>query len=316
MTSKSNKATFAVACPFCKNGRVEVSKRIWVLRGYVSHTRYGTKTLVGCSSCTRKQALREAAINLVGGWWSIPWGLGTPVVLIQNILEVVLPSSPSLLEHVLRSMGVDPEDVKVGPRGFTGEQQRMLDAAYTVLGRAILSDGRVDSAEIRLATRMILGLTRNRVTESEVLEALLLADSSSVALSRLSSEYRNVLLKMACDLVRSDGKLTALELKYLRGIAFQLKLDAKLVEQFLWGTQQRQDPGSSAKNDRLTRALHTLEINNTEDVLAIKAAYRRLILRYHPDKAGPDKSQQSLHHQKAQEINWAYDYLLRYAGAR
>lgn len=58
-------------------------------------------------------------------------------------------------------------------------------------------------------------------------------------------------------------------------------------------------------------AYRVLRLKGTEDALAIKRQYRRLMGRFHPDTAGNDSQE---HLKRAQRINEAYDFLKNYHG--
>jgi curved DNA-binding protein CbpA len=44
-------------------------------------------------------------------------------------------------------------------------------------------------------------------------------------------------------------------------------------------------------------------------MVELKQAWRRAMLRYHPDRAAGDKKKQAEFTQRSQEINWAYQLL-------
>ena len=310
--------TYHVLCPYCGARRVETIKRVRILRGYVLFARSGHVTLIGCSPCVTARAKKELWINLLAGWWCVPWGIFTPGVVLQNIYAILTSASQRDLEDALRRAGVDPEDVRVDSRGFTGEQRRMLDAAYAVLGRAILADGRVDRRELDLACAIIQRLTNFRIARDEIIDSLLLSDPASVRFHWFDSSYRVALLRMAADVASIDGFVADSEVQYLRRVARALDLEEEFVEALLREVRGL-GPGAPhprEADDDLARALACLGVSNPFDILEIKAAYRRMMLRYHPDRAGGDRQTQERYLRIAQEINWAYDYLLRYAGAR
>jgi DnaJ-domain-containing protein 1 len=310
--------SYLVACPYCTVRRVARAKHIWFIRGQVFTARYGSITVVGCTRCVRSKVGTEFLSNLLLGWWGLPWGLATPFVVLQNLIEMLLPASDAMLEEALRCTGIDPDDIRVDARGFSGEQRRMLDAAYVVLGRAILADGCIDPREIEVAATIIAQLTNQRVSKSEVIDGLLLAHGSAAVFTRLSLEYRVALLRMAFDVAGSDTVLRSSEVNYLRSVAGLLGLAPEAVDQLLHQARSRDSTRKTKARpeSNLARALACLGLSGPGDILAVKAAYRRLMLRYHPDRASGDESRQALYHRKAQELNWAYDYLLRHLGAR
>ncbi len=79
-------------CPYCQSAPIETVRRVWYLRSYVLFARYGSHFLVGCRSCTVRAIRRSLLINAATGWWGVPWGLGTPVVIAQNLLQLLARS--------------------------------------------------------------------------------------------------------------------------------------------------------------------------------------------------------------------------------
>jgi hypothetical protein len=83
-----------VACPHCSTNQIETLRKVWFLYGFLIFARYGSKTLVGCESCVKSAVWKNFGICAVGGWWCFPWGLGTPVVLIQNLTAGLSSPTP------------------------------------------------------------------------------------------------------------------------------------------------------------------------------------------------------------------------------
>jgi hypothetical protein len=55
--------------------------------------------------------------NLLFGWWCFPWGIATPVVVIQNIVSA-LTASEATTEEYLRACGIDPATARVDDDAF------------------------------------------------------------------------------------------------------------------------------------------------------------------------------------------------------
>src|SRR5690606_9950891 len=295
MNRDASPGGFLVACPHCGIRKVDAAKRLWALRGLILAARYGTMTLVGCTECVNQRAWKELLVNLAAGRWSFPWGLATPLVVLEELAQISLPSPVQAIEDALRRAGLDPDDVRLDSRGFTGEQRRMLDAAYAVLGRAILADGRIHQREVELACAIISHLTERRIPRDEIVDALLLADPEVIAYERLTPAYRLALLQMAVDVAQSDGLVSPDEGKFLRLLARMLGIGDAALDDLLRRAEARHSPsaGRGANPPELARALACLELSDATDVLAIKAAYRRMMLRYHPDRAAGDERRQA-----------------------
>jgi hypothetical protein len=91
------------SCPHCESAPIAVIRRVWFLRSFVLFARYGTHFVVGCNECARHAILQNLWINTIGGWWSVPWGLGTPVVIAQNLLQLITRSEEVEQERLNRS---------------------------------------------------------------------------------------------------------------------------------------------------------------------------------------------------------------------
>jgi hypothetical protein len=94
-----------VTCPYCQTETVEVARKAWFLTGFVLAARYGTRHFVGCRGCVNNQLRKTLFATALGGWWSIPWGLATPIVIVQNLWQFSDKPSDDELER-LKNAGV------------------------------------------------------------------------------------------------------------------------------------------------------------------------------------------------------------------
>lgn len=301
---------YGVACPHCGSRPVATAKRLWFMYGLVLVARYGSQTVVGCGDCARSQALRMILVNAVAGWWCFPWGLGTPIVILQNLLELVRPQNTALIEELLAASGIDPDDVRLDCDGLTGEQRRMVDAAFTVVGGAIFADGHVLLQEMSRAVALLRKLTDGRISESRIRSALQDPEFRSRRLSGLSHEYRVALLRMCLDVLWCDGSFSDAEMGFYYAVAARLGFRADFAKRVLddaFGAPERDR--ASESNPEICRACGLLGIKPNATLLEIRKAYRQMILRYHPDRAGGCPDKQAEYTSRAQDINWAYEYL-------
>lgn len=308
---------YLITCPQCNARRVSVARRYWFLRGLVVATRYGSQTQIACEPCSWQLGWKATGTNLVAGWWCFPWGLATPFVVLQNVIEILLPPSRPFLDHALHQAGINPEDVRVNSRGLTGEQQRLIDALFLVLRRSMLADGHLEERELALAIDIARRITGNRLAADEITDGLLLADTDAIDLGRMNPEQAHLLLRIAFDITIADGLLQSAERALLETLARELRLPAGSVEELISAARRRR-ADSSASSDKsrprartkLEEALDILGVADPEDFDAINQAFRRQMLKYHPDRAGVDPSKQREFTERAQRINWARDYLL------
>lgn len=75
-------------------------------------------------------------------------------------------------------------------------------------------------------------------------------------------------------------------------------------------------PGMPTETSEVRRFYANLELPLGASVDEVKAAYRRLMRRYHPDKHSKDPEQARAATVLAQELRQAYEGLLRHLGVR
>lgn len=83
------------SCPLCDGpGPVDVHTgyRVW---SAVILTSWKNTPRVSCTSCGRKNQLRDGLFSLLVGWWGFPWGLVmTPVQLLRTLAAMSRPPDP------------------------------------------------------------------------------------------------------------------------------------------------------------------------------------------------------------------------------
>jgi DnaJ like chaperone protein len=319
-------AGYGIPCPICSQRPIQEARQFWFLHGFVLFARYGEKTLMGCRECVRKKGLETFGINLLGGWWCIPWGLGTPFVALQNLLSIFQAALPNTIETVLRNAGLNPAELRLDSEGFTADQRRLIDGACYVLASAMWADGSVAASERQRALAILQQFSDGHLDEHAAGRRLDLGREVKVELLTLPFELRETLLHMALDVALADGQLAMAEIVMLHGIADRLGLGSGAVEALLdeiMGTTSHQERASGQQ--RRTRAPHHDDIGRATIVLGvhahasmheIKQAWRQLIIKHHPDRAGKDKKAEAEMQVRAKEINWAYNVLQTHATAR
>lgn len=298
------------------------------MHGFILFTRYGSKTVVGCRECVRGEVLRNLGINAIAGWWCIPWGIATPLVVVQNLATLWMPSDNAVLVDVLHRAGLDPENLRLDDEGFTSEQRRLIDAACYVLTTAVWADGAEHPRERERALDILKQFTGGRLSRAAAQQRIARGRHFSHSLNDLSFELRQTLLAMALDIAIADGDLTLQEIATLHAVAEKLGFAPGTVEALLqkaFGRTGRDEAESRRQarrgrqgapgTDEVDRACAVLGVRTTATLLEIKQAWRREILKYHPDRAGQDRAKQRDLHTRAQEINWAYETLQRQAAA-
>lgn len=314
---------FAIQCPTCGVRTMTECREFWYLRGLLLAAKYGTRRVVGCRYCAHEEGLKHLAINAVAGWWCIPWGFFAPLVIGQNILVLLRPTSSATLEAALRAAGLDPESMRVGSDGLTGEQRTLLHAASQVLSAAIWADGQEHRSELIRAVAILQQFTGGLLNEAAAMRAISGARGRKQPLSGHPIDLRHTLLAMAADVMLADGHLGMPEHAGLRALAedlgFHPSAADRLLEELGFGTRTDEGQGHNARasagvSEALRNAWLLLGVRQGASLMEIKRAWRAAMLKYHPDRAGNDTARQAELHHRAQEINAAYELLRRNAG--
>lgn len=122
-------------------------------------------------------------------------------------------------------------------------------------------------------------------------------------------EGRLILLELIYQIIYTKQPVVQDELKQARQIAAFLQIssyDLRTIEaKYMYGRQRT--AATAAQSEE--RHYAVLGLENGEDFIAIKKAYRKLSMQYHPDKvAHLGEEFKSVAEEKMKEINAAYDY--------
>jgi DnaJ-domain-containing protein 1 len=304
----------AVLCPHCGTRFVEVAKRTWFLHGLLLVARYGTVTHVGCLQCVNSLVGQNLVKCLLAGWWCFPWGLFTPVVLLQNLFALAT-KPPGVLFDVLKELRIGPEDVVVDERGLTPGLRRFLDVAAAAIAAVVWSGGGSGIEELRAGARTLQAISDGLIGLEEAEDRIRAARGRAPDVSRLDAEGRALLFRIAADAASADGALSAAELGVLHDLGGKLGIPPGVVREIL-GTFYGHVEGARSKeaNPEVLRACEILGVHPGAPVSEIRRRYRSLMMLHHPDRAAATGADQQAAHRTAQEINWAYRVLVN-AGA-
>ncbi len=153
----------------------------------------------------------------------------------------------------------------------------------------------------------VKNLIKEAVDAGESLESLLQEFRNSFAY-----EPRLILLELIYQILYTKGQVPEAELKIARDIADYLQItdyDKRTVEaKYRYGRQQ-QSGGGAPSQGTTDHYYAVLGLEPGADMDAIKKAYRKLSMKYHPDKVrhlGDEFRQVA--EEKMKEINGAYDF--------
>lgn len=124
--------------------------------------------------------------------------------------------------------------------------------------------------------------------------------------ANMSYEERLQLLSFLAQIARSDGNVCAAEIDALKEVAQSMQLSAKEVESML-----------NLSGNSLEEAYKVLEIEPTATDDEVRAAYRRLALKHHPDRVatlGEDIRKAA--EEKFQSINNAKERIYKARGMK
>ncbi len=179
-------------------------------------------------------------------------------------------------------------------------------------------DGRITKDEIQTIHRFFqYNLHYNQTKMLWVKEIIKEATSSSPSLESLLEEFKTtfayeprlILLELVFQILYTKQDVPEEELQIARRIAIFLEIssyDQRTIEaKYKYGQQYSTTPSQ----DSVARYYATLGLEKGADMDKIKKAYRKLSMKYHPDKVRHLGDEfQKIAETKMKEINAAYDY--------
>jgi len=179
-------------------------------------------------------------------------------------------------------------------------------------------DGRITKDEIQTIHRFFqYNLHYNQTKMLWVKEIIKEATGSSPTLESLLEEFKTtfayeprlILLELVFQILYTKHDVPENELQIARRIAAFLEIssyDQRTIEaKYKYGQQYSTTPSQ----DSVVQYYATLGLEKGADMEEIKKAYRKLSMKYHPDKVGHLGDEfQKIAETKMKEINAAYDY--------
>ena len=301
----------AIECPHCENAQVEVAKDYWFIFGFLLFARYGSKTEVGCQPCVQRKGILNFILVLLFGWWCFPWGLGTPLALLQNLFAL-LTNNDRKLEGVLENIGVRAEDVQVGSDGWTAEQRTLFNGIISILTEAVWSDGELDDREVDTAVELVSNMFDGAVSESKARQMIQDKESAPLDVSSFNAELRLILFHSAMRIVAADEKVEEGEAQFLHDLGARLELPGEIVEQLLETLKDLQGGEELVQSDPvLNMAYQILGLPVGSSAAEAKRNYRKLCVQYHPDRHTNDKTRQQMANDCMAWLNWSYQIALK-----
>lgn len=208
---------------------------------------------------------------------------------------------------------------------YTGQRNSFLFSMLVMASYIIRADGRIMHSEMEFVRRFLrTTFGESAVAEGEQILLRLfeqqkqmdrqnpfafkntIRDCGRQIAANLTYEERLQLLDFLVEIAKSDGHVCNKEIETLKEVAIYMGLSAREVESML-----------NLGGDTLEEAYKVLEVEPTATNDEVRAAYRRLALKHHPDKVatlGEDIRKAA--EEKFQRINNAKEQVYKARGMK
>lgn len=231
----------------------------------------------------------------------------------------------SLFDVNTGSASSDYEQGQTGSSRYTGQRNSFLFSMLVMASYIIKADGRVMHSEMEYVRRFLkVNFGDSSVSEGEQILLNLfeqrkqmdrqnplafkntIRDCGAQIAANLPYEARLQLLDFLINIAKSDGNVCSEEIAALKEVAQYMGLSVQEVESML-----------NLGGHSLDEAYKVLEVEPTATNDEIRAAYRRLALKHHPDKVamlGEDIKKAA--EEKFQSINSAKELIYKARGMK
>ena len=184
---------------------------------------------------------------------------------------------------------------------YAGERNSFLFSMLVMASYIIRADGKIMHSEMEYV-RQFLQRNFGEIAVSQGEEILLkLFDQAK----RIDQE-RLQLLAFLAEIAKSDGNVCAAEINALKEVAMAMGMSDREVESML-----------NLKGSSLDDAYKVLEIEPTATDEEVRAAYRRMAVKHHPDKvASLGEDIRKAANEKFQKINEAKERIYQSRGLK
>lgn len=217
--------------------------------------------------------------NLLLGWWSLPWGLLTPFVAIQNLVALITPGTGPLLE-ALRRCGIEPDDWRTDDHGLARREWDLLWTSASALRR--FADRSALPDVVTTSVEWLCEFADNRINSAEARTMLREATARRVTPQLTAIEFRDGLLWAIAALIPEDRPHEYLDA--LRSTAEWLQCTPETVREILTWLANRMMEVPAAES-ALLQAYTLLGVTPATPMKEIHRTYKRLLLQSHPDRA-------------------------------
>ena len=236
------------------------------------------------------------------------FALGGPIGAVVGVLI------GSVFDYNIKKYDEEKEQTQSAKRSYKRATQGDIQVSIIVLIACVIkADGRVLKSEINYIKPFLL---RNFGEEGAkqallLLKELLNKDIDSIAVAQQIGQYINYstrleLLRVLIEVANADGDIDSRELQVIERIAMAMSIQIADYQSILALYQRQKD---------VNWAYTALEISPSASNEELKKAYRRMAMKYHPDKvatAGEEIRQQAT--EKFRGINEAYEHIKQQRG--
>lgn len=236
----------------------------------------------------------------------------------------------ALFDHGLDEVNKDDRDSHNDQEhyqqaSYEGQRNSFMFSLLVLSSYIINADGKIMHSEMELVRRFLrqnFGEAAKQQGEEILLKLFeqqkrmgmaqyrsVIQDSCLQIRSNMLYEQRLQLLNFLVMIAQADNIVTAEEVNALKEVATYMGLTAEDVEQML------NLQGGASSSNSLDEAYHVLGITPSATNDEVKAAYRKMALKHHPDKVatlGEDVRRAA--EKKFQEINDAKDRIFKARG--
>ena len=231
----------------------------------------------------------------------------------------------SLIENALKTDNDNTADESQKYSTDYGQRNSFLFSMLVMASYIIKADGKIMHSEMEYVRRFLrTNFGEASVSEGEQILLNLfeqrkrmeqnnpdafrttIYDCGAQIATNLNYEQRLQLLSFLTQIAQSDGKVCDAEISALREVAEAMRMDAREVDSLL-----------NLHGDTLDDAYKVLEIEPTATNEEVRAAYRRLALKHHPDRvAALGEDVRKAAEEKFQCINNAKERIYKARGMR
>ena len=219
-----------------------------------------------------------------------------------------------------------------GERNYEGERNSFMFSLLVLSSYIINADGKIMHSEMELVRRFLrqnFGEAAQQQGEEILLKLFeqqklmgmsqyrsVIQDSCHQIRSNMIYEQRLQLFDFLIMIAQADGMVVREEIQALQEIGFHMGLSTEDIQQMLNMSNHGRGGGSSAStSDQLAEAYRILGISPSASNDEVKAAYRKMALKHHPDKvAALGEDVRRAAEKKFQEINDAKDRIYKSRG--